>query len=531
MEHALEIPFLYPGLVRDVPNPMFSSILHSKYGVDGALPEKHATQGKPLAVMIHGINSHKNSLFFTPLAQVLPMDSFRYDMRGEGFTPGDSELSDYEAAVDELAYLIDYLQQRFGYVVEMLVCHSKGCGVAYTYMSKYCTLNSLKYQRPPTFAVMASARYTMTTSLVRFDNVEEHIAQLGYVPVKKIVKGKMVEGRMYKEDIDRTLRYPMGHHVQRCPPSVNVFLVHGTADAIVTVDHLADFVNVLTGQPSRPAGSVCTNLLLDCDHNYKDGFRAVVVERVLHWLQSCAAKIEAPRTQPRWTASSGSGPRGALIVVEGLDRAGKTTQVVRLCEMLQAELIKFPDRTTQVGTMINAYLTEQSEISDEAIHLLFSANRWEVIPFLLRTLNEGKTVVCDRYAFSGIAYSCAKGLDFSWCLGPDVGLPMPDATLFLDLDNNTAAQRGAYGEERYERAEFQEKVRQSFGYVEQMVLQNGGVWNRIDAACEPDQVWENVQAAALAAVEHVQTVLPPLESLKFKNGQLAADAVRQRPSL
>ena len=75
-------------------------------------------------------------------------------------------------------------------------------------------------------------------------------------------------------------------------------------------------------------------------------------------------------------------PRGAFIVFEGADRAGKSTQCQKLVEHLRAsgvaaELWRFPDRTTAIGKMINSYLTSQSEIDDAAVHLLFSANRWE----------------------------------------------------------------------------------------------------------------------------------------------------------
>lgn len=88
--------------------------------------------------------------------------------------------------------------------------------------------------------------------------------------------------------------------------------------------------------------------------------------------------------------------RGALIVLEGLDRSGKSTQVDRLVARLNAEghkarLHKFPgtspatallseltvDRTTAIGKMIDAYLRSAAELDDHAIHLLFSANRWE----------------------------------------------------------------------------------------------------------------------------------------------------------
>lgn len=75
-------------------------------------------------------------------------------------------------------------------------------------------------------------------------------------------------------------------------------------------------------------------------------------------------------------------PRGALIVLEGLDRSGKSTQCAKLLSFLEGlghptELWRFPDRETSVGQMISAYLSNKSQLDDHTIHLLFSANRWE----------------------------------------------------------------------------------------------------------------------------------------------------------
>ncbi|KAI0299274.1 thymidylate kinase-domain-containing protein, partial [Russula brevipes] len=155
--------------------------------------------------------------------------------------------------------------------------------------------------------------------------------------------------------------------------------------------------------------------------------------------------------------------RGAFIVIEGLDRSGKTTQIELLASRLAANGVavsrrKFPDRTTGTGQLIDAYLHGTSELDDRAIHLLFSANRWESAAALEAELAAGTTVLCDRYAFSGVAFSAAKGLPLAWCRAPDVGLPAPDLTLFLDLAPGAAAARGGYGEERYEKEALQARV-------------------------------------------------------------------------
>jgi dTMP kinase len=49
-----------------------------------------------------------------------------------------------------------------------------------------------------------------------------------------------------------------------------------------------------------------------------------------------------------------------------------------------------------------------------------------------------------------------------WCKSPDDGLPEPDLVLFIDLPPEVAAARSGYGEERYEKLEFQIKVRKMF---------------------------------------------------------------------
>jgi dTMP kinase len=105
--------------------------------------------------------------------------------------------------------------------------------------------------------------------------------------------------------------------------------------------------------------------------------------------------------------------RGALIVVEGGDGAGKTTQCQLLVNALNerghpAHLHRFPDRTTRIGHVIDAHLKQDTRLDAHAMHLLFSANRWECIPHVLELLESGTHVIMDRYAYSGVAFSVAQ---------------------------------------------------------------------------------------------------------------------------
>ncbi len=194
------------------------------------------------------------------------------------------------------------------------------------------------------------------------------------------------------------------------------------------------------------------------------------------------------------SAEEGAPPkrRGCFVAVEGIDCSGKTT----LCAALTAALrekgwathqLRFPRRDTEIGKVIDRTLRQKVPMNDQAMHLLMSANRWEEKSFIEEKIAEGTTIVADRYCYSGIAYSLAKGkpgMDFAWCVASDVGLPRPDIVIFLDLPADVAAQRGSYGSEVYERVEFQEAVARAYDCIPS----NGAAWVKIDAALPAEEI-------------------------------------------
>lgn len=159
--------------------------------------------------------------------------------------------------------------------------------------------------------------------------------------------------------------------------------------------------------------------------------------------------------------------RGALIIFEGLDRIGKTTQSKLLHEHLSkewglsCERLAFPDRSTQIGSLIDRYLRREIDFNDHTIHLLFSANRWECMDSIREKLLQGCTLIVDRYAYSGVAFSQAKGLDHSWCQSCDIGLVKPDLVLYFYRPKTSKCMQ-YNGDERYETESFQEKVNSYF---------------------------------------------------------------------
>ncbi|XP_076286216.1 thymidylate kinase [Lasioglossum baleicum] len=163
--------------------------------------------------------------------------------------------------------------------------------------------------------------------------------------------------------------------------------------------------------------------------------------------------------------------RGALIVFEGCDRAGKSTQVKMLMEALTklnipVENLAFPNRTTSIGLMINGYLLKKQEHPSELVHLLFSANRWEFKDKILKILHSGTTIIVDRYAASGAAYTAATtGKSLAWCKEPDRGLPSPDMVIFLKVSKEFQHVRSNWGEERFENSILQQAVASNYNQL------------------------------------------------------------------
>ena len=197
--------------------------------------------------------------------------------------------------------------------------------------------------------------------------------------------------------------------------------------------------------------------------------------------------------------------RGAFIVFEGVDRCGKSTQVDLLGKSLNnAQNIRFPNRTSNIGQLINSYLSSATNMSDQAIHLLFSANRWEATDDMKKQLESGVTLICDRYAHSGVAFSSAKGLDMDWCVNCDRGLIAPDAIIYLDLSIEDAMKRGDFGLERYEKKEFQETVRSKFIALQRLSDKESLPLYTIDARKSKDELQSEIRVLVDSIIAQVQ---------------------------
>jgi dTMP kinase len=159
---------------------------------------------------------------------------------------------------------------------------------------------------------------------------------------------------------------------------------------------------------------------------------------------------------------------GSLIAFEGLDQSGKQTQAELLRDRLKADgrksrLVSFPDYGTSIGEELARALQGEREYQPDVMQLLYIANRYERKPDLLRWLDGGLILVCDRYLASSVSYGEAQGLDPAWLIEMQKFLPPPALTIMLDIAPETAVQRKSVDRDRYERdLAMQGRVRESY---------------------------------------------------------------------
>lgn len=138
--------------------------------------------------------------------------------------------------------------------------------------------------------------------------------------------------------------------------------------------------------------------------------------------------------------------KGKIIVVEGTDKAGKTTQSRMLQDALKAlgkicVVVDFPDYTTPIGMEIRAFLEGKRDYPAEVKHLLFSANRWEKKKEIESMVESGTIVVMNRYYQSNLVYGVSNGMDEVWLAKLDKGLPKEDMTIVLLVNPATSKKR------------------------------------------------------------------------------------------
>ncbi len=191
---------------------------------------------------------------------------------------------------------------------------------------------------------------------------------------------------------------------------------------------------------------------------------------------------------------------GLLIVFEGTDGTGKSTQLQLLARTLTEKgctVISSREPTEgQYGQQIRALYSNRDSVSREEELALFLADRKEHVDTVLNPgLTAGRIILCDRYFLSTIAYQGAAGMDTAQILEKNAFAPDPDICLLFQASIQTGVDRitGGRGEELndFEKADYLQKVASIFNEMDFPYI------HRINAA----QSIEDVSRDVLTAIE------------------------------
>ena len=206
-----------------------------------------------------------------------------------------------------------------------------------------------------------------------------------------------------------------------------------------------------------------------------------------------------------------SDQHGTLVVLEGIDGSGTTTQRGRVAERLRARGHRVHETREPsdgpIGKLTRALLAEipgrPRTVDAAGLALLFAADRLEHLAREIEpALARGEVVLCDRYVVSSWVYQ-SLDCDPAWVRTLNERARWPDLTLVFDLEPElalarVAARRAATGEpvERFDVPETQRRL--AAGYRDALSLDRPGLV-RVDASAEIEAVTEAILDACAAA--------------------------------
>lgn len=201
-----------------------------------------------------------------------------------------------------------------------------------------------------------------------------------------------------------------------------------------------------------------------------------------------------------------------FLALEGIDGSGKSTQINLLKENLEKAghkvYITFEPTDGPIGKLIRDIFNHRMEADQRTIAALFVADRFEHIlnkeNGMLKMLEEGYTVITDRYYFSSYAYHGVH-MPVDWVIQSNAlaaGLLRPDLNIFIDITPETGMERikrGRNSLELFETLENQKRVRDKYFEVMEKLKKEERIFvidgNRAPEAIAED-IWQKVKNLA-----------------------------------
>lgn len=211
---------------------------------------------------------------------------------------------------------------------------------------------------------------------------------------------------------------------------------------------------------------------------------------------------------------------GPLIVIEGIDGAGTTTQSEKLVQWLGSAgipaLLTREPTGGPIGVTLRHHLGRRLDLGPEAEALAFAADRMhhvssEIVPALAR----GLTVVADRYYLSSLAYQ-ALACDLAWVREINRFAVRPDLTVFLTVPVDVGAARFSTRASRERFEEDSDQLRRIATMYETAV-------EALRADGEAVQVVDGTQSVDEVAADVVRLAIPILRP-RYPNAALSTGA-------
>ncbi|UZJ55448.1 hypothetical protein CBS101457_004768 [Exobasidium rhododendri] len=280
--------------------------------------EDAAKQAKPVALILHGVLSHKDQLYHRRLAELLPIDSFRFDFRANAESEGEWGMGDFEKDLQDLHVVIKHLRLNHNYHVESIIGHSRGALIGWLYFSdlerrrQEVLPNEEKYVLDAIpYYVALSGRWRMGRIHDRDHIYEPAFAEEGKYTWNVRVAGVKVSAQIRKEDVDKFASFPIEEKVGDFPEGTDCLIMQGTDDKTVPSADAGYYLNKLNEKERRP-GSTQLQLVDDADHNFRGKYDQVV-DYICDWLQARKRGFAAGRSaedfQERVKTAKGSKSR------------------------------------------------------------------------------------------------------------------------------------------------------------------------------------------------------------------------------
>ena len=189
-----------------------------------------------------------------------------------------------------------------------------------------------------------------------------------------------------------------------------------------------------------------------------------------------------------------------FIVVEGTDGSGKSALVDSVCQYLSKngqEVYKTREPSDgDIGKYVRSFLRHERNIKDalQQQYLYLADRVAHLADEIMPALYDRKTVVCDRYIWSTIAYGAAGVVDIEKLVELNQVFPLPELLIFIDLDPEISLKRKNNNYEApdyFERLDLQIEVRKnylsSFGFYDRIPIK------MVDGAKTKDEVFQETK--------------------------------------